>query len=260
MVLAGIVLDQATFAKVGRPRGRLFFYRDGVMLSASFDAAALATTGPPIPVADMPDTGGAIPTADVSPGGIIVFSADSPLRRLVWVSRDGTDEPASDTPRGYLNPRLSPDGLRIVVQAGGIWVHELRRRTAERLPVVHHGLANAFPVWLPDNETVMHRTGAGLRLQSIAGSQGRALTGTTEFDYPGGATPDGKTLIIQRSAGTTSFDILTAPLADPSQTSPLVQTPAYEAGARLSPDGRWLVYVSNQSGSYRGVRPRISGR
>jgi hypothetical protein len=45
----------------------------------------------------------------------------------------------------------------------------------------------------------------------------------------------------------TSFDLLTAPLDDPEHPTPVVQTAAYEAGARLSPDGRWLIYVSNES-------------
>jgi hypothetical protein len=54
--------------------------------------------------------------------------------------------------------------------------------------------------------------------------------------------------VFQRSSPETSFDILTAPLNDPTKVTPLLQTPAYEAGARQSPDGRWLVYVSNESG------------
>jgi hypothetical protein len=95
----------------------------------------------------------------------------------------------------------------------------------------------------------MHRSGVGVRVQSTdGGAAGRTLPGTTEFDYPSAVTSDGKTLLLQRSSPTTSFDVMMAPLEDPSRPTAVVQGPAYEAGARLSPDENWLVYVSNESG------------
>jgi eukaryotic-like serine/threonine-protein kinase len=242
------VLNQATRAKVG-PGHRLFFYRDDRMLAVAFDPSTLQVSGTPIPVADnAADLGGGTPVGDVSPVGLMVFAPEAPQRRLVWVSRHGVEAPISDTTRGYMNPRLSPDNTRIVVQAGAIWVHDLRRHAVERIATLGTP-ANAFPIWLPDGVTVMHRSGAGLRLQSTeSGAQGRTLPGTTEFDYPSSVTADGKTLVYQRSSPATGFDVLVAPLDDLRRATPLVQTPAYEAGARLSPDGRWLVYVSNESG------------
>jgi Tol biopolymer transport system component len=126
-------------------------------------------------------------------------------------------------------------------------VHDLRRNAVERV-LTQNAAANAFPIWLPDG-SIMYRSGVGIRLQSTdSGSPGRTLAGTSEFDYPISLTADGQTLVFQRSSPETSFDILTAPLNDPTKVTPLLQTPAYEAGARQSPDGRWLVYVSNESG------------
>jgi serine/threonine-protein kinase len=242
-----VVLDQASRGKIG-PEGRLFFYRDDRMLATAFDAAALRPIGSPALVMDnVPDLGGGIPVGDVSPAGLMVFPPDSPQRRLVWVSRDGVEEPVSEPARSYMNPRISPDGTRVVVQAGAIWVHDLRRDAIERVPTLA-ATANAFPMWLPDGRTVMHRSGVGLRLQDTdSGGEGRTLTGTTEFDYPGSVTADGQTAVFNRSTPDSSFDLMMAPLADMGRATPIVHTPAYEAGARLSPDGRWLVYVSNQS-------------
>ena len=243
-----LVLDQASMGRSG-PGGRLFFYRDGRMLSAAFDASTSTLTGSPAPVLDIPpDLNGGTPVADVSPAGVMVSSLDSPQRRLVWVSRQGAEQPVTDTPRSYLNPRLSPDGTRVLVQAGGIWVHDLRRNVVERVPTLS-AAANAFPIWLADGKTVMHRSGVGLRVQSTdSNAPGRTLAGTTEFDYPSAVTSDGKTLVLQRSSPETSFDVLVAPIADTTRATALLRTPAYEAGARLSRDGRWLVYVSNESG------------
>jgi hypothetical protein len=243
-----VVLREAARAKLG-PEGRLFFYRDNRMLAAEFDTSTLMVIGTPILVLDnVPDLGGGVPVGDVSPGGLVVFPLDSPQRRLVWVSRQGVEEPVSDAVRSYMNPRLSPDGTRIVVQAGAIWVHDLRRNVVERV-VTPSTPANAFPMWLPDGTTILHRSGVGLRLQSTdSGGQGRLLPGTTEFDYPAAVTADGRTLVFMRSSPDTSFDTLVASLEAPGRATPLVQTPAYEGGARLSADGRWMVYVSNESG------------
>jgi serine/threonine protein kinase len=243
-----VVLKEAARAKVG-PEGRLFFYRDNRMLAARFDASTLSVTGTPILVMDkVPDLGGGVPVGDVSPAGLLVFPLDSPQRRLVWVSRKGVEEPVSDTLRSYLNPRLSPDGTRIVVQAGAIWVHDLRRNVVERV-VTPSTPANAFPIWLPDGTTILHRSGTGLRLQSTdSGGQGSPVLGTTEFDHPGAVTTDGRTLVFLRSSPETSFDTLVTSFEDPGRVRPLVKTVAYEGGARLSADDRWLVYVSNESG------------
>ena len=193
----------------------------------------------------------------------MVFAADSAQRRLVWVSRDGVEEAVTETPRAYLNPRVSPEGARIVVQAGAIWIHDLRRKTDERLTTVS-AAANAFPMWLPGGSALMHRSGVGLRVQSTeSGGEGRTLPGTTEFDYPGAVTSDLETLIFLRSTSASSFDVLEAPFDDPRRATPLVQTSAYEGGARLSADQRWLVYVSNESEQnevyvrpFRGTEPR----
>jgi serine/threonine protein kinase/Tol biopolymer transport system component len=243
-----LVLDQASRGKIG-PEGRLFFYRDGRMLAMGFDAATSRAIGSPIPVVDtVPDLGSGMPVGDVSPGGLMVFPAGSAARRLVWVSRQGVETSVTETTRAYLNPRLSPDNTRIVVQVGTIWVHDLRRGAVERLATLG-AAANAFPAWLPDGTTVMYRSGVGLRVQSTASSvHGRTLPGTTEFDYPSGVTPDGRMMVFNRNSPETSFDVMLAPIEDPSRATPLVQTPAYEGGASLSSDGRWLVYVSNESG------------
>jgi eukaryotic-like serine/threonine-protein kinase len=243
-----VVLDQARMGRLG-PEGRLFFYRDDRMVSVPFDTSTWTVTGSPAAVIDaVRDLDGGTPVGDVSPAGVMVFSPYSPQRRLVWVSRQGAEQPASDTPRSYLNPRLSPDGTRLLVQAGGIWVHDLRRDVVERVATLNTA-ANAFPMWLPDGKTVMHRSGVGLRVQSTdSNTEGRTLAGTSEFDYPSAVTADGKTLLLQRSSPETSFDVLVAPFADPGRATAIVRTPAYEAGARLSRDDRWLVYVSNDSG------------
>jgi serine/threonine-protein kinase len=59
---------------------------------------------------------------------------------------------------------------------------------------------------------------------------------------------DGRTMVFMRSSDETSFDIYVVPLTGGATPTPIVKTAAYEGGARVSPDGRWIIYVSNESG------------
>jgi Tol biopolymer transport system component len=242
------VASNAMMPLVG-PGNRLFFYRDGQLLASEFDPATMKLSGSPEQVLEsVPSRSEAEPAADVSTAGMIVYAPGAAARRLVWVSRSGVEESVVAETRGFLNPRLSPDGSQIVVQAGGVWILDLRRQAFQLLPT-QYTATNAFPTWLPDGKHVVHRSGVGLRVENTGGVEaGRALAGTTEFDYPGAVTPDNQTLVLLRNSPTTSFDLLVAPFADPLKSRPFAQTPAYEGGGRLSSDGKWLVYVSNESG------------
>jgi len=104
-------------------------------------------------------------------------------------------------------------------------------------------------MWLPDGRRVIYRGPNGLSIQDSEGSgQGQLVMGTSDYDYPAAVGPDGDTLVFMRSTQETSFDILLLSLRNPSQVRPWLKTTAYEGGAQLSPDGKWLTYVSNDSG------------
>jgi serine/threonine-protein kinase len=228
---------------------RLLLFREGEMLSAPFDAAGLRLTGPASRTVDsfVTSTPGS-PVYDASPAGTMVYSASTSTSQLVWVSRAGIEEPMNDVSRNYATPRLSPDGSRVVVQAGNLWLQDLARGTFTRLAPKDEATA-AFPMWSPDGRVVMVRSSLGITKYDTDGSgHQEVVPGTSEFDYPAAVTADHQTLVFLRSGQETSFDIMAMPLANPRQVRPIVKTPAYEGGARLSPDGKWLAYVSNESG------------
>ena len=229
--------------------GQLVFLRGGQMLAVPFDPASLAVTGSPVPLLDnLPALSAGIPLIDVSPTGTVAYSPTTAVSRLVWVSRRGEEQSLNDEPRNYINPRLSPDGQRIIVQAGDLWMQDLARGTFSRLT---NGdiVANGFPIWLSDGR-VMYRSQVGLRMQGTngPGDAAQVVQGTTELDYAAALAPDGDTLLFQRSTEASSFNILALSLRDSAKMRSLVQTTANESAARLSPDGRWLTYVSNETG------------
>ena len=239
--------------------GHLVYFRDGQMLAAPFDAASATVTGSAVPLLNgipvLTGSGGnaaavatEIPLIDVSLSGTVMYSATTAFSSLVWVSRKGEEQVLNGERRSYANPRMAVDGQRVMVQAGDLWVQDLARGTFSRL-TAGSILTNGFPIWMPDGR-VMYRSSTGLRIQGTRGpgDSMQMISGTTEVDYPGAVAADGDTLVFLRSTEETSFNILTLSLRDPAKVKPFVQTPAYEGGARLSPDGKWLTYVSNETG------------
>jgi len=229
--------------------GHLAYFRDGQIFSVPFDADSLETTGPAVLLIDgIPVLSAEVPLVDISRSGTVVYSATTAFSTLVSVARNGDEQVLNGERRTYTNPRTSPDGQRIIVQAGDLWLQDLSRRTFSRL-TTGSILPNGFPIWLPDGR-VMYRSPAGLRIQGTGGPEDavQVVSGTTELDYPGAVAPDNDTLIFLRSTEATSFNILSLSLRQPSNVKVLRQSPAYESGARLSPDGRWMTWVSNETG------------
>jgi len=229
--------------------GHLAYVRDGQIFSVPFNAAALETTGPAVLLIDgIPVLSAEVPLVDISRSGTVVYSATTAFSTLVSVARNGEEQVLNGERRTYTNPRTSPDGQRLIVQAGDLWLQDLSRGTFSRLT---NGsiLPNGFPIWLPDGR-VMYRSSTGLTIQGTGGPEDapQVVSGTNELDYPGAVAPDNDTLVFLRSTEATSFNILTLSLRQPANAKPLRQSPAYESGARLSPDGRWMTWVSNETG------------
>ena len=229
--------------------GHLVFVRGGELLAAPFDPDRLEVIGTAAQAIEkLPSQLQGIPSIDISASGTVIYAPTAAVSRLVFVSRQGAEQPLNEVARSYANPRLSPDGSRILVQAGDLWIQDVTRSTFTRL-TPRDAVINAFPMWLPDGRRVIYRSPGGLRIQDADGSSnGQTVTGTSDYDYPAELAADGDTLVFMRSTQETSFDIMKLSLRNPTEIRPLLQTSAYEGGARLSPDGRWLVYISNESG------------
>jgi len=244
-----VLVERGTFPRY-LPSGQLLFFRDGELLAAPFDAVRLQLTGAPSRVVeDVPQSGSGTPLADVSATGTLVYAPTMATARLVWVSRQGREQPLADTPRTYGNPRIARDGGRVLVQAGDLWIHDVTRATFTRLTSGQTLAGGAFPAWTPNGDRVVFRSTLGLRWHAVDGSgRGEAIAGTTSSDYPSSISPDGEQVIFVRISPESSGDIYIASLNGNTQVRPLLKTPAYEGAARLSPDGRWMVFASNESG------------
>jgi hypothetical protein len=236
----------------------LMYQMGGDVFVARFDVRTLALSGRRLVrdgVSPIPQGQSWAATADV----LVYQPAVASARTLVWVSRDGTRKPLSAPPADYAYPAISPLGDRvaaIVQDAARLsdpWTYDLRRSVATKLS--SDGMTRGPIIWSPDGKRLTYRrrvgTGSDLYSQAADGAGSPELL----FGYQGGLlwpaawTRDMRTLIVQlHDTVTNGGDLWTLDVASKT-LRPLVRSPAYEWGSRLSPDGRWLAYCSrNASG------------
>ena len=231
---------------------RIVFVRDATLFVARYDSRTFQTTGEPARVNQAvglgPGSGASVAIA--RSGALFAASPDVFDRRLAWVSMTGAERLVRGPSRRYLSPRVSPDGSRIAfADTSTIWTLDPERDTFTRVTTATDPVTS-FPIWSNDSRTIYYRSGDGVRAQNADGSGSPALlpnTGPT--DYPNALTPDDQTLILQRIDPVTAGDLYSMPTRGGPLT-PILVTSAYEAGAQLSRDGKWLAYVSNESGKF----------
>ena len=254
-----VIVESGTFPLYA-PSGHLVFFRDGALLGAPFDVDRMEVTGPVVRVLENLAVGTTMdaPFAALSNAGSLAYApSDAGTTRLVWVSRQGVEQPITETPRRYQYPRLAPDGRRTVVTADGdLWIQDIARATLTRL-TSEQTVGNAFPVWTPDGTRVLFRTLTGMYWTAADGSgHPEAIAGSLSGDLPCSVSRDGDTLAFLRQTAQSSRDIYVLSLHGQPRPRPVVSTSAFEGGAQFSPDGHWMAYASDESGQMQVyVRP-----
>jgi Tol biopolymer transport system component len=169
------------------------------------------------------------------------------------VDQKGKVEPIVSFKAPFFSTRLSPDGRRIAYSAVGmeshIWIHDLDRGTAMKL--TSEGMAE-WAQWTPDGRRLAFdwlETGVpNIYWQPIDGSSPmERLTQSEYFQWPGSWSHDGETLAFVEERPETSRDIYLLSVRDRRVTA-FLKSRFFEAQPEFSPDGRWIAYVTDESG------------
>jgi Tol biopolymer transport system component len=253
--------------------GHLVYLHESTLFAAPFDPVRLELTGAPAPlledVRSAPTAGGIFAFAQ---NGTFVYESGEAVSAswtLSSLDNSGKTQPLQAQPGAYYTPRFSPDGKRLAYALSNgpsddIWVKDLERDTTSRLSFFSG--ENRRPVWSPDGKHIIFSSGnpaaSGLYWIRSDGS-GEAQRLIEEFNSQYSFSPDGRRLaFVLGGASTSGGDIFTARVEGDLEHPRLgkaelfIGTPAVEINPEFSPDGRWLAYESNESGTFEiYVRP-----
>ena len=241
--------------------GHLAYSREATLFALPFDESRLTVSGSAVPVQQgvQAASGGFSGAAQVawSASGSMVFVPDVLAgldRELVWIDRQGHQERLKAPIRKYWSRvRLSPDGKKVALRITGdalmesdISLLEISSGTLTRLTFT--GLATD-PAWSPDGKRVCYESGDEAFCQSADGSgKPQALFKLARLNPATSIAPDGSAILFDTSNLDTRMDITIATLGSRSEVRPLIQTPAEEKAAAISPDGRWVAYSAAEGG------------
>jgi serine/threonine protein kinase/Tol biopolymer transport system component len=240
------------------PTGHLVYARGGSLMAVPFDITYPKVTGPAMVVLSKVwvSIDGAAQFG-LSPLGHIVYVAGSPPGRehtLVWVDRSRVMEPLASPGRNYSEPRLSPDGRRLAVtitqNSENIWIHDVPTGSFTQLTFEGN---NSMPVWTLDGARIAfasNKAGA-LNLfwkQADGSGNDERLTTGGQSQAPYSWSPRSHSLVFVEQSPTTGRDIWMLSIDRDLKSRAILQSPFNETGPALSPDGRWLAYVSDESG------------
>jgi len=239
------------------PSGHILYDQSGSVLASAFDLDTLEPVGTPASVAKGAHTfhgaGGLTYVASSSNGDLVFMPASvtHTTASLGALSAGGSWSTITETKLRYQSLKLDPDGERIAVEILGddggpdIWLYDLVRSTLS--PLSREGRSNSWPKWSPDGRSVTFGSGRAGRPPNLfsvpadGSENAKRLLESPVGSFPLVWTPDGQSLIYRKGADIWVLDL-------DGDAKPMITGVSPSDGADLSPDGRWLAYVSDESG------------
>ncbi len=251
------------------PTGHLVYMHEDTVFAVPFDVQRLQVTGSPAPILEgvSATTGSASVQISFSDNGTLVYvpgHGGFPLVAIYWMDRQGKFTPIREKPDNYYEPAFSPDGKRVALQINSdIWVDDLARDTLTRLTFDGN---NRTPVWTPDGQRITYShfekagsVGAADLYWTNADGTGTPfrLTESRNRKFPSSWHPNGKLLVYDQSAPDGKLSAFALTVEGDERTGwktgenkLLMSSSFLESRWSFSPDGRWLAYMSNESGNW----------
>jgi len=266
--------------------GYLLFMRADALMAQPFNLKRMQVTGTAVPVATgisvMPSINSG--SFSISQTGMLVYSSEGAVigRELYWYDRQGKQLAKLGSPEYASYPELSPDGKRLAIrlftQPQGsfeIWVYDLARGVHTRESFT--SLTAVAPIWSPDglhlaySHSVPRVSGDHMYVLNLGGTGKEELLEQPFLEalanYPSSWSSDGDALLFDRQDKSGRISVWVLPMKGSRKPYPFWETQFNVQMAKFSPDGRWVAYVSNDSGkdevyvssfSRQGARVQVS--
>jgi Tol biopolymer transport system component len=241
--------------------GYIVYVLHGTLVAHRFDPDRLELSGDPIPLADHVSENGTRALLSVSTNGSIAFQPGTGgvTSELLWLDRTGKELGKVGGPDTYLDLALSPDGSRLAYSLNDtrtdthdIWVRDLARDTASRL--TFDPKDDIRPIWSPDGSRIFfssNRNGNNacwVKASNGTGDEQPVYKDDAGNVFPRDMSRDGRWLVLDRFAAVAQPNVDIVP-ADGKGTPVRVPGGTAQLAGELSPDGRFISYVSNETGT-----------
>jgi Tol biopolymer transport system component len=237
--------------------GNLLYVRDGVLVAQPLDVDAKKLTGEPRPIADdllrLNYPFHVFMAAAPSGNRLAFLRGDEAagITEVVLVDRSGAELSRPGIRGDLYNPRLSHDGRRLAIDVstketnGDIWIFDLARGSSRRL--THDPKDETRPTWSADDSKLFFLRVPDLYRIDVGGaSEPQRIYETPNSKAPFDLTPDGRWLMFAELTGDQN-DLRVLDL-ETGEATDWLSTGSSEDGSRFSPDGRWVAYLSDESG------------
>jgi serine/threonine protein kinase/Tol biopolymer transport system component len=235
--------------------GHLVFIQASTLFAIALDARTVTVRGTQVPVVPGVQVAGASGGAQyaVSASGTLAFVEGSEVEglTLTWLDRAGNASPVGAPRRLHFEPRISPDGTRILTvtrdESADIYMWDLQRSIESRLTPGEG--SESSPVWLSNSEMLFGRLvdnqrDVFRRRVDLTGDVVQ-VTDTPGSEIPLAAAPDGTTALVLDVTGD-PIHLRLLPLTPPGKPEPLIGTDIAQGDAVISPDGRWVAYAARE--------------
>jgi len=242
--------------------GQVLFLRQGTLMVQPFDARRLALSGEVVPVAEKVGSFLDYGFFSASSNGVLVYRSGVGLDyQLTWFDRQGRMLAKVAEPGRYNSLALSPDGRRVAVSRTNpentpnwdVWLLDVTRNTSTRL--TYEQVRATYPIWSADGSSVIFDSIRGgevslyLKLSSGAGDDQLLLKSDAGYKYATSSSRDGRFLLYTVENPETKTDLWMLPMQGDRKPTPLLRTKFNERSGQFSPDGHWIAYISDESGS-----------
>ncbi|HET6278172.1 MAG TPA: protein kinase [Candidatus Polarisedimenticolia bacterium] len=255
-----VLIENSTNAVYVAP-GYIVFGREGDLLAQPFDTRSLEFAGEAVPLATTKlsywEAKNFVVFTASDDGTIVYLPEASGESELRWFDRTGRPLGTIGKPDHYIHPRVSFDGSRVAFVRGrpqserqDLWVIDLEYHRETRL--TQRSGDYSSPRWTRDGTEIAFncrpKSVEDLCIKAVGeGGDVEVLHESSDWSSTGSFTPDGRAFLFSEQSPETSFDIWILS-RDGKEPTPLLRTPFTEQDAEVSPDGRWFLFMSGETG------------